>query len=561
MLVRGISLADKSLLLFAAAVVAVVTFACAGLWWRVGAMTDDAYATATRDLARYWAANNLRTPESLATARDSSYEDADGSALRVRYIPWFDWSSESPPPTPPGAAVLAPDTAAAFRAAARRTFDSITPNARAAANHGGVTRDEKGLVYRHASVEFDDAGQRAGVVLVERRVPTAARDLWFDRALMAVGALIAGLFTFASFYIIVTRMIFSPVRSLRETADLVRAGNLSTRSDIHTGDEFEELADAFNLMLTDLQTQQQQVRGINKSLDLEITKLAERNLALYDSARLKGEFLARVSHELRTPMNAIIGFAELLQEAAESERAEPSRGSDPDRIARRQKYLNNILSSGRTLLEMINDLLAMARIEAGNIDVSVQEVNVAESCEGLLALIKPLADKKSVRLTMDIPGATLDNTEPALPLVLTDPKKLEQIVFNFLSNAVKFTPEGGEVTLRCEHLRGADGVGRVRVSVLDTGPGIPADQHAFVFERFTQIDGSRTREHQGTGLGLAIAKEFAELLQGDIQLLSEPGRGSMFSVIIPLTLDESAARESASRVVSRVRERGRVGVA
>ena len=561
MLVRGISLADKSLLLFAAAVVAVVTFASAGLWWRVGAVSDEAYATATRDLARYWAAANLRTPESLASAQDTSYEDADGSGVRVRYVPWFDWGSDAPWTNPPGAAVMAPDTAAAFRTAARRKFDSITPNARTVVDHSAVARDDKGPVYRYAMVAFGEDGQRAGAVLVERRSAAASGDLWLDRALMGVGALLAGLFTFAAFYIIVTRMIFSPVRSLRETADLVRAGNLNTRSDIHTGDEFEELADAFNLMLTDLQSQQLQVRGINKSLDLEITKLAERNLALYDSARLKGEFLARVSHELRTPMNAIIGFAELLQEAAEGERADPARRSDPDRILRRQKYLNNILSSGRTLLEMINDLLAMARIEAGNIDVSVQEVNVAESCEGLLALIKPLADKKSVRLTMDIPGAALDNTEPALPVVRTDPKKLEQIVFNFLSNAVKFTPENGEVTLRCEHLRGADGVGRVRVSVLDSGPGIPAEQHAFVFERFTQIDGSRTREHQGTGLGLAIAKEFAELLQGDIQLVSEPGRGSMFSVIIPLTLDESAAREAASRVVSRVRERGRVGVA
>ncbi len=378
---------------------------------------------------------------------------------------------------------------------------------------------------------------------------------------MSVGALIAGLLSFGAFYVILTRMILAPVRSLRETADLVRAGNTSTRSDIQTGDEFEELADAFNLMLTDIESQQQQMRGINKSLDLEITKLAERNLALYDSARLKGEFLARVSHELRTPMNAIIGFAELLQEAAESEKGDPARASDPDRIARRQKYLTNILSSGRTLLEMINDLLAMARIEAGNIEVSVQEVSVTESCEGLLALIKPLADKKSVRLTFDAPRSADTESESRIPLVRTDPKKFEQIIFNFLSNAVKFTPEGGDVTLRCERLRGADGVGRVRVSVLDTGPGIPAEQHAYVFERFTQIDGSRTREHQGTGLGLAIAKEFAELLQGEIQLISEPGRGSMFSLIIPLSLDEAAAKEAASRVVSRVRERGRVGVA
>jgi two-component system sensor histidine kinase BarA len=572
MLARGISLADKSLLLFAAAVVAVVTLACGGLWWRVGAITDEAHASATRDFARYWSAENLRTPAALGQAHDSSFEDADGSAVRVRYVPWFQWDSDGAAAAAGGASgggasgVVA-DAGAAFRAAARKKFDSVTPNARTPAEYAAVSNESKGRVCRQALVSFNEEGQRSGVVLIERR--SGSGGLWFDRLFMSAGALVAGLLSFGAFYVILTRMILAPVRSLRETADLVRAGNVSTRSDIHTGDEFEELADAFNLMLTDLQTQQQQMRGQNKSLDLEITKLAERNLALYDSARLKGEFLARVSHELRTPMNAIIGFAELLQEAAESERADPGRSADPDRIARRQKYLTNILSSGRTLLEMINDLLAMARIEAGNIEVAVQEVNVGESCEGLLALIKPLADKKLVRLTLDVPGGTAGigrgpdagDAETPLPLVRTDPKKFEQIVFNFLSNAVKFTPEHGEVTLRCERLRGADGVGRVRVSVLDTGPGIPADQHAFVFERFTQIDGSRTREHQGTGLGLAIAKEFAELLQGEIQLVSEPGRGSMFSLIVPLTLDEAAAKEAASRIVGRVRERGRVGVA
>lgn len=561
MLARGISLADKSLLLFAAAVVAVVTLAVGGLWWRAGAISDEAHAAATRDFARYWQAESLKTPAALGTPHDSSFEAADGSAVRVRYIPWFQWDAE----TSGGGANSPADDAAAFRAAACKKFDSVTPNTKAAAEHAGVSTDDKGRVYRQALVSFNDEGQRAGVVLIERRWAPGFAGRWLDRVFMSIGALVAGLLAFGAFYIILTRMILSPVRSLRETADLVRAGNTSTRSDIHTGDEFEELADAFNLMLTDIESQQQQMRGINKSLDLEITKLAERNLALYDSARLKGEFLARVSHELRTPMNAIIGFAELLQEGAESEKGDPQRAADPDRIARRQKYLTNILSSGRTLLEMINDLLAMARIEAGNIEVSVQEVSVAESCEGLLALIKPLADKKSVRLTFDAPGGGSGpgadhDSESRLPLVRTDPKKFEQIIFNFLSNAVKFTPEHGEVTLRCERLRGGDGVGRVRVSVLDTGPGIPADQHAYVFERFTQIDGSRTRVHQGTGLGLAIAKEFAELLQGEIQLLSEPGRGSMFSLIVPLNLDEAAAKDAASRVVSRVRERGRVGV-
>ncbi|MFM9957092.1 MAG: ATP-binding protein [Phycisphaerales bacterium] len=548
MLGRGLSLADKSLLVFALAVVLIVSITTGALWWRAGVIAADSHAGATRDFGRAWAAERLRTPAELGQPKEAAFEDADGTALRVRYVPWFQWDAETP---------AADDAAASFRALAKKKFDSVTPNTRAVAEISARGRDDQGNLDRYAMVVFNEEGQRAGVVLVERRWVVAGSGYWFDRVLMSAGAFFAGLLALGAFYLVLTRMVMPPVRSLRETAELVRAGNLDTRSDLHTGDEFEELADAFNLMLTDLQTQHQQSRAMNKSLDLELTKLAERNLSLYDSARLKGEFLARVSHELRTPMNAIIGFADLLQEAAESEKADPSRGADPDRIARRQKYLTNILSAGRTLLEMINDLLAMARIEAGNIDVSVQELNVGEACEGLLALIKPLADKKSVKLVLQLPG----EREGGLPEIQTDRKKLEQVVFNFLSNAVKFTPENGVVTLRAEQLRGSDGGRSVRVSVLDTGPGIPRDQHAFVFERFTQIDGSRTREHHGTGLGLAIAKEFAELLQGEIQLESEPGRGSMFSLIVPLVLDEVLAKEAASRVIGRVRERGRVGVA
>lgn len=547
---RDISLAQKCQLLFAGAVVVIVMLALAAPWFRVGSVVDQAHTDASRQFASLWASEHLGSDAALAIGKAAEIESADGSRCRARYVPWFDWEKEA-----------AAEPAGSFVAAARKAFDSITPGQRTPAEWIDARNDDRGALYRFASVQYNTEGQRAGVLLIERRSMEARGVVFRSRVVLFVAALLAAALGLVAFHFITTRLILEPVRRLRETAELVRSGNLNTRSDIHTGDEFEELAEAFNSMLTDLQSQQQQMRGINRSLDLELTKLAERNLALYEAARLKGEFLARVSHELRTPMNAIIGFAELLQETAAADRENPTRAGEPDRVTKRAKYLNNILSAGRTLLEMINDLLAMARIEAGNIEVSVQEVSVAESCEGLLALIRPLADKKSIRLTLHAPSSESRGSDPELPIIRTDPKKFEQIVFNFLSNAVKFTPEHGEVTLRAERLRSADGVGRVRVSVLDTGPGIPADQHAFVFERFTQIDGSRTREHQGTGLGLAIAKEFAELLQGEIQLVSESGRGSMFSLILPLELDEAAAKEAASRVIGRVRERGHVGVA
>ncbi|MBN8646172.1 MAG: HAMP domain-containing histidine kinase [Planctomycetes bacterium] len=546
---RGVSLGDKSLLVFGAVVVVIATLAAGLLWWRVGEVGLHSQMSATRDMARFWAGAHVATEAQRSVTASWSVEEADGASARVRYTPWFEWDAR------------AASDAGGFASEARRKFDTVKPNERAAAEHQAFAKQNGARVFRVAKVVFNGEGQRAGVLEVERTSPDAGSILWIDRVLLGVLAVGAGGLSVLAFYLVTSRIILAPVRQLRETAEAVRGGDLGIRADVHTGDEFEELAEAFNLMLTDLQSQQQAMRGVNKSLDLELTKLAERNLSLFESARLKGEFLARVSHELRTPMNAIIGFAELLQEGASAEREAPARASDPDRIERRQKYLNNILSAGRTLLEMINDLLAMARIEAGNIEVSVQELDVASACEGLGALIKPLADKKSIRLVIQTPGAGGDADAARALVIRTDVKKFEQIVFNFLSNAVKFTPESGAVTLRAEQLHGADGVTRVRVSVLDTGPGIPKDQHAFVFEKFTQIDGSRTREHQGTGLGLAIAKEFAELIQGEIQLVSEAGRGSMFSLIVPTEVDEAEAKRAASRVVGRVRERGRVGAA
>jgi two-component system sensor histidine kinase BarA len=345
------------------------------------------------------------------------------------------------------------------------------------------------------------------------------------------------------FYLITHYLVLSPVRALKETAELVREGNLAIRSDITTGDEFQELSETFNGMLTELQRTQEQLRAINAALDLKLGQLAEANTALYESAKLKGEFLANVSHELRTPLNSIIGFAELLNDIAS---AEAQAGDDSTRLAKRLRYTGNILVSGKNLLDMINGLLEMAKIEAGKIELRIEPVVLRDACEGLVGLIHPLADRKGIELNLDI--------EPDLPIIETDPKRFQQIVFNFLSNAVKFTPskeaagKAGQVTLRAERLAsrgvgGAPAQERVRVSVIDTGPGIAPDDQPRIFEKFHQLDGSHTREHPGTGLGLSICKELAAVLQGELQLVSDLGRGSMFSVILPVKMDRDRAAE------------------
>jgi len=403
-------------------------------------------------------------------------------------------------------------------------------------------------VYRYARPTRDETGVLEGLVVLEHR-SEGAGWLLVVNLLYIVGAggvvLSVALVVYAS---ITSKLILRPVLSLQKTAELVRDGNLETRSDIDTGDEFEELAGTINLMLAELQRQQEQLRGANAAMDLKLSELTEANTALFESARLKGEFLASVSHELRTPLNAIIGFAELLLEIVRREVAQGAEGDAggdaPEGVGemnKRERYLVNIVSAGRTLLEMIESLLEMAKIEAGRVELDIGIMNTAETCQALAGLVHPLARKNDISVRLDI--------APDLPPIETDAKKFQQIVFNLLSNAVKFTgraPSGsrGEIVLRAERLAGEGDEASLRVSVIDNGPGIAPEDQKRIFDKFQQGDALHNRSHQGTGLGLAIVSELTRLLQGEIQLESEPGAGSMFSVIIPTRIDRERLEEA-----------------
>jgi signal transduction histidine kinase len=320
------------------------------------------------------------------------------------------------------------------------------------------------------------------------------------------------------FHFILTKLILSPVRTLRATAERVQAGDLRTRANIRTGDEFEQLSSAFNTMLDRLEQDQSQLKSLNETLDFKVSELAEANVGLFESNKLKSEFLANVSHELRTPLNSIIGFAELLEEIARSE-AE----ANPKRL----RYIGNILTSGRSLLEMINDLLNMAKIESGRMEVNIEPTSVGDLIDGLSGLMRPAAEGKQITLRTVI--------GQRLPAIETDPGKLQQILYNFVANAIKFTPIGGTVTVSADRVTRQDNSAGVRVAVADSGPGIPFDMQDVIFEKFRQVDASHTRQHEGTGLGLAICKELAQLLGAAVSFVSEPGRGATFFVDLPLT--------------------------
>lgn len=401
-------------------------------------------------------------------------------------------------------------------------------------------------VYRYARARRDADGSLKDVVLIERRADGAAWSLLvnFLYVLAAGSAVLAvALVVFAG---LTSRLILRPVLSLQRTAERVRQGHLDTRSMIDTGDEFEELSETFNLMLAELQRQRDKLRDTNVALDSRLSELTEANIALFESARVKGEFLASVSHELRTPLNAIIGFAELLLEIARSDIAVAAEGGPispgPEALSRRERFLVNIVGAGRSLLDMIETLLEMAKIEAGRVEINPGALNLTDTCQALAGLIHPLARKKDVEVTLDLAAD--------LPVIETDPKKFHQIVFNLLSNAVKFSGGSelgrpGRVVLRAERLAETESsTERVRLSVIDNGPGIAPEDQKRIFDKFHQVDSSYTRTHAGTGLGLAIVSELTRLLQGEVQLESELGQGSMFSVIVPVRLDMRAVEEA-----------------
>jgi two-component system, NarL family, sensor histidine kinase BarA len=347
-----------------------------------------------------------------------------------------------------------------------------------------------------------------GLIVADLPGEPAAWSLAIGRLVIIGAGTLAFLLATMTFYFITQRLVLSPVRKLKIVADKAAEGDLTARTDIDTGDEFEQLGHSFDEMLEAVTRTQDQLRAANRALDLKLNELAEANTALFESNRLKSEFLANVSHELRTPLNSIIGFAELLRELADE---------------RGQRYAANILTSAQMLLRIINDLLDSARIEAGRVRLTVTQVSVADVCETLVSLVTPMAQKKNLSLQLV--------TGEGLPVIRTDAGKVQQILYNLLSNAIKYTPAGGAVTVTAEPVTQSEGVA---VHVADTGPGISEAHQAHIFDKFYQAEPSVTREHGGAGLGLSIAKDLAGVLRGRLSLVSEPGKGATFTLTLPL---------------------------
>ncbi|RME40327.1 MAG: sensor histidine kinase [Planctomycetota bacterium] len=360
--------------------------------------------------------------------------------------------------------------------------------------------------------------------IIDVRLPAVSTASTWNIVVTVLAGASGAVLAILVFYIVTQRLVLSPVHALRRVAEKVTTGDLNVRADISSRDEFGELADAFNDMLAHLEAAQEEQRRINRSLDVRLEELARTNVALFESNRLKTEFLANVTHELRTPLISIIGFAELLRDAWQSPQV------DPQRMAR---FADNILTSARSLLEIINDLLDLAKVEAGRMELHLTEFPLATLCRDLADFVRPLAAKRNQTLNVSL--------DDPLPTCRSDAGKIKQILYNLLSNAIKFTPTGGTVTLEAR----AESQERVVLHVRDTGPGIPPEDQETIFEKFKQLDASKTREHEGTGLGLAITRELVRMLGGRITLHSVVGAGSTFTVTLPIDLSDRTASDPA----------------
>ncbi len=253
-----------------------------------------------------------------------------------------------------------------------------------------------------------------------------------------------------------------------------------------------------------LEARQAELRLANEQLENQ-TRLAQ------EASRAKSAFLANMSHELRTPLNAIIGFSELM-----------INGNGMDDGERRE-YLGHVIASGRHLEQLVNDILDLSKVEAGKMEFHPQPVDLPGLVADVTGTMQVLVERK--RLQMDV------HVAPDVQSAIVDPARLKQVLYNYLSNAVKFTPEGGFITIR------VDPAGRdhFRLAVEDTGIGIAPEGQAKLFEEFEQLDQTVGKEHQGTGLGLALVKRLVEAQGGEVGVESERGKGSVFSAVLPRT--------------------------
>ena len=308
-----------------------------------------------------------------------------------------------------------------------------------------------------------------------------SRDLFIG---VAVGAIVLALVL----GFVLAWSVIGPIQRIDARLEAIASGDFSGRVDVVNRDELGALAANVNRMNDELRRVYMELEAVS---------------------RHKSEFLTSMSHELRTPLNAIIGFSQVLREEM--------FGSVNEKQA---EYLDDIVSSGHYLLSLINDVLDLSKVEAGQVELEVQPFSVREVLERGVVMVRERATEDGVEVALE--------SDPDVDVVEGDERRIKQVIFNLLSNAVKFTPAGGAVDVSAARVNG-----EVRIAVADTGPGIALEDHERIFEEFQQTEAG-LEQREGTGLGLALSKRFVELHGGRIWLESEPGSGSTFVFTLPV---------------------------
>ena len=282
--------------------------------------------------------------------------------------------------------------------------------------------------------------------------------------------------------------VIGPIQSIDSRLAAISAGDFSGHVDVRNRDELGALAVNVNRMNDELRRLYREVETASQH---------------------KSDFLANMSHELRTPLNAIIGFSQVLRE-----------GMVGDVNEKQREYLEDILSSGQHLLALINDVLDLSKVEAGQVELQLAPFSLQDALERGVSMVREQATTEGIQVTLHKNGS--------LDVVSGDERRMSQVIFNLLSNAVKFTPTGGQVDVSATRING-----EMRVSVADSGPGIAAEDLDRIFEEFQQTEAG-ARQLEGTGLGLALSKRFVEMHGGRIWCESEVGKGSTFEFTLPL---------------------------
>jgi len=325
-----------------------------------------------------------------------------------------------------------------------------------------------------------------------------------------------------------SRRITRPIKQLTDQAAQIADGYLDQVIPVDSRDEIGQLAVSFNDMaralkgnIDEKELALAQLRELNQTLEDRISRRTAEiqtvNTQLRESTRHKSQFLANVNHELRTPVSAIIGYARLILRKTEGQMPQSQRDN-----------LQDLHTTAEHLLQLINSLLNLAKIEAGRIEIRVEPVQVDELIHGATSTIEQILKQDQVRLVREI--------EPGLPTMNTDREQLRQIILNLLGNAAKFTEEG-EIKVTAVQQNSS-----IKLTISDTGIGIQKEDLNQIFEEFHQGNRSNGGNHDGTGLGLAIVKRSLKLLGGEIAVESEVGKGSTFTVTLPLDLSKSATQ-------------------